>query len=188
MVYVATNRLNQKRYIGQTAKTLESRRATHEKNARGGRRSRFYSALRKYGSAVFEWNVLVSGTTKESDNYWERMYIAVLRTTLSEFGYNMSTGGDGMSNPSAETRCRMSESHKGHTQNRGRKFSGEIRERMIARLQGTIGHLGCKHSLETKAKMRAAKLGKKRGSPTPETISKMKSAALAREARKRLSS
>jgi hypothetical protein len=48
---------------------------------------------------------------------------------------NLTEGGEGMSNPSAETRRRMSEAHKGQRH-----------------------RLGCKHSAETKQKMAASQM------------------------------
>lgn len=162
MIYCATNTHTFKSYIGQTSKHLDCRRLQHEKNARGGRQSRFYSALRKYGPGAFVWSVLVarSGSRKESDTY-ERFLIKLFQTQDVRYGYNMAAGGEGMSNPTDETRRRMSEAHKGKTApNKGKKFTGEIREKMITRLRGCTGHLGCLHSPEAKAKMSAVKLGK----------------------------
>ncbi len=177
MVYLATNSRNGKRYIGQTSKTLDQRRKNHEKNARGGRRSRFYSALRKHGADAFQWRVLDPTRNKAESDAMEIFCIRFYETRNPSYGYNLTAGGEGMSNPSDETRRRMSDAHKGHTQNRGRRFSGQIRENMIARLQGSTGNLGHHHSPEAKAKMRAAKLGKQH---TPEHIERIRQSLLAR--------
>jgi group I intron endonuclease len=189
MIYLATNSYTFKSYVGQTSKLLEQRRLQHEKNARGGRRSRFYSALRKYGAAAFTWRVLVSqsGDRKTTDAY-ERFLIALFNTQDPSCGYNLTAGGEGMAKPSDETRRRMSDSHKGHTQNRGRRFSEQIREKMVARLRGYTGHLGHFHSPEAKAKMRVAHLGKHTEPKSLETRAKMSRAAFAREAAKRANS
>lgn len=175
MVYVATNSINGKRYIGQTSKTLEQRRRTHERNARSGRLSRFYSALRKYGPVVFNWCVLSIAMKPETDAL-EKAYIQFYGTRNPLFGYNLSAGGEGMSNPSAETLRRMSESHKGQSHNRGLKRSAAVCQAMRERMLGTAYHLGHTHSPETKEKMRLAKLGKKRGPVSDATRAKMSAA------------
>jgi group I intron endonuclease len=184
MIYMATNSVNFKNYIGQTAKTLAQRRWRHERNARVGKRSRFYSAMRKYGTDVFGWRVLISdsGDRKTTDDY-ERFFIRLFSTQDPECGYNLTSGGEGMSNPSDETRQRMSESHKGQRTSVGRKHSAaalakmsashrgkhpsvEHRAKISAALAGRPGRitfLGKKHSEETRAKMSASAYARYRG-------------------------
>jgi group I intron endonuclease len=186
MIYRATNTHTFKNYIGQTSKSLDCRRMQHEKNAREGRQSRFYSALRKYGSGAFVWSVFVSqsGSRKETDDY-ERFLIRLFQTQDIRYGYNMAAGGEGMSNPTDETRRRMSESHKGKVApNKGRKFTGMVREKMIARLQGCTGNLGHPHSVAAKAKMRLSHLGKNTGKRSASVRAKMSQQAQAREKRR----
>lgn len=181
MIYLAINTSTFKNYIGQTSKTLDVRRLQHEKNARGGRKSRFYSALRKYGVSCFQWWVLISDSgDRASTDAYERFLISLFSANDPRYGYNLTAGGDGMSNPSEETRRRMIESHKGQTHNRGRKFTGEIREKMIARLHESTRNLGHHHSISTKAKMRAAKLGKPQ---CPEHTEKIRTTMLARSSK-----
>jgi group I intron endonuclease len=182
MVYLVTNTATFKNYVGQTGKTLEERRRQHEKNARGGRLSRFYSALRKYGAASFQWRVLIAGThTKKETDAYEKFFISLFSANDVHCGYNLTAGGEGLINPSKETREKMSLSHKGKTHNKGRKFTGEIREQMIRRLRGHTGNLGHHHSQNAKDKMRAAHLGKNTGKRSFETREKMRIAACARE-------
>jgi predicted GIY-YIG superfamily endonuclease len=60
-VYLATNKLNGKRYIGVTGKGMGERRSQHEANARRGREGKLYDDLRKYGPRGFVWTVLCAG-------------------------------------------------------------------------------------------------------------------------------
>jgi group I intron endonuclease len=174
MIYMATNSVNFKNYIGQTSHTLAQRRGRHESNARCGKRSRFYSALRKYGPAGFTWRVLItdSGNRKTTDAY-ERFLIVLFSAQDIHWGYNLTSGGEGMSSPSDETRRRMSESHKGiypsdetkqkiKTARRGQRptlgyhTSEETKQKLSAALSGRPGRitfLGRKHSTEARAKM-----------------------------------
>lgn len=121
---------------------------------------------------------------------------------------NMTGGGDGMKNPSLETRKKISESQKirfqnpderkkASNRNKGRITSEETKRKL------SISSLGRNHTLETKEKMRIlAKIrgvsqatrdaqkafvtGRKRAPFTAETLKKMSDAARAREHRKRL--
>ena len=181
MIYLATNSANGKRYVGQTGKPLECRRAAHEKNARSGRLSRFYSALRKHGAAAFTWWVLDSVADKIGMDQREICLIAQFQSNDPQFGYNLTAGGDGMANPSDETRRKMSESHKGQSHNRGLKRSEAVCQAMRERMMGTAYHRGYKHSPEAKAKMRAAKLGKKIGSRSAAVKATMRKSARLRE-------
>lgn len=54
IVYLATNTLNGKRYIGATKGTLKERRRRHRWEAKNRPYCRvFHAALRKYGEAAF---------------------------------------------------------------------------------------------------------------------------------------
>jgi len=65
VVYMATNLVNGKRYIGVTNKGMDGRRRSHLSKVRNGERGcpRFYDAIRKYGDKSFIWEVLVSCET-----------------------------------------------------------------------------------------------------------------------------
>jgi hypothetical protein len=62
VVYVATNKVNGKRYIGVTGQGLPARKARHVNQAHQGsvRCPRLYAAIRKYGESAFEWKVVAS--------------------------------------------------------------------------------------------------------------------------------
>jgi group I intron endonuclease len=174
-VYLITNKVNGKKYVGQTTKSVLKRFAQHLKGIGGA--ERLSRAVKKYGASSFSVVVLGVATSRE-DLDSKEMYWVEVHQTRSPGGYNLTGGGKGTTSPSDETRFRqrmaklgkpLSEEHRknaaeatraryrredeeGHT----RKRSIETRERMRE------SHLGLTQSDETKEK-RAAKLrGKKR--------------------------
>ena len=60
IIYKVQNNVNQKVYIGKTAKTLNERKKTHLKNVRMGIKTHFYDSIRKYGEESFTWCELLS--------------------------------------------------------------------------------------------------------------------------------
>lgn len=91
-IYMYTNRLDGKRYIGKST-DIEARRQKHLRNAKDGRESYFYNALRKYGLKQFDFEVLEE-CSEEELNEREKHYID-LYNTLYPNGYNLTPGGDG---------------------------------------------------------------------------------------------
>jgi len=53
IVYLITNQINGKVYVGQTIRPLEFRYAQHKSEARRGRRYALYNAIQKYGLQNF---------------------------------------------------------------------------------------------------------------------------------------
>jgi len=93
-VYLVTNRINGRQYVGKTRNSLSIRRCSHEKSAKNGIGSYFHNAIRRYGSDVFDWEVLLEESTNRLLSRWERYYIKQLRTKAPD-GYNLTDGGDG---------------------------------------------------------------------------------------------
>lgn len=90
IVYIATNRLNGKRYIGITDKSLVERMARHFSQSKGNRKARFAAAIRKYGARVFDWCEICRTDTFDQAKIKEIELIALLRPE-----YNATSGGDG---------------------------------------------------------------------------------------------
>ena len=85
MIYIITNKLNNKRYIGKTAKTIEERWYQHCKNAEYGVDTYLYRAIRKYGSENFSVEFLCDGLDEEE----------VIQIEQLQPEYNMTKGGTG---------------------------------------------------------------------------------------------
>jgi group I intron endonuclease len=96
IIYRVTNLVNDKVYIGQTRRSLSSRKSGHTHYANNGSTQYFHSALRKYGFDNFIWDVIDdTANSLEELNSLEALYIAEYNTFVdSGCGYNMTTGGD----------------------------------------------------------------------------------------------
>jgi len=166
VVYMATNAVNGKVYIGRTVGLLGYRIGKH-KHSSNKSGFYFYRAIRKYGWDVFEWEVLEQCDTEEELNDLEYHYIQQYR----RFGkgvYNMTDGGDGMSGFvfSEESKQKMSKAHKGvfpseetrkklSDSQKGRVFSEESKQKMSISQKGKV------LSEETKKKLSDSKRGEK---------------------------
>lgn len=108
-------------------------------------------------------------TEKEALNY-ERVLISALREQYPDTLCNLTDGGDGVYNPSEETRAKqraaklgrtLSEEHKQKigASGKNRIVTEETRNKIAAKLQGNTNGAG-KRSLETCRNISAGKLGK----------------------------
>lgn len=92
IIYMATNTVNGKRYIGATRKGIEVRSQRHFKDARRKGRTRdcprFYEAIRKYGDDAFKWSVIATLSTAEEMFKEEERLIALMTPE-----YNIASGG-----------------------------------------------------------------------------------------------
>jgi group I intron endonuclease len=95
-IYCHTNKVNGKRYIGQTVDTMEGRWSEHISAARQGRGARIFgAAIRKYGIESFDHEILevVEGSQKDADDA-EARWIKNLGSRSPD-GYNLAAGGGG---------------------------------------------------------------------------------------------
>jgi len=144
-VYVHTNLLNGKKYIGITSQSVERR----WQNGNGYKNTVFANAIRKYGWDGFTHDVLETGLSEEDAKSMEIRLIKEYDTMDRNLGYNRTAGGDGAVGlvHTEETRLKMSESHTGTT------HSEETKRKMSESALGNTRWLGKKHSDETKKKM-----------------------------------
>ena len=88
-VYVHTNRVNGKKYVGMTKNVKQ--RWRHRGKAYDGC-PYFHRAIQKYGWDNFDHEILMDGLTIEEACHMERYYIRELNT-MGEGGYNLAEGG-----------------------------------------------------------------------------------------------
>lgn len=178
-VYCHTNKENGKKYFGITKLMPERRWAKGE----GYRSSRhFYFAIQKFGWDGFEHAILYEGLTKDEACQKEKELIEAFKTTESEFGYNLSTGGESGAagvrpspetiekrvsklrgrTVSEETRRKMSEAAKGRT------FSEKTRKKMSEAAKGR------EITPEQRARLSQANKGKRLSEETKRKQSKAK--------------
>lgn len=117
IIYMHTNKLNGKFYIGQTCQSLEKRAGSNGESYRGC--DRFYQAIKEYGWNNFEHTVLFSGLSSDEANALEELLITSVRSYDPSIGYNIAMGGSGMTSERSkalwakpEYRARISEANK----------------------------------------------------------------------------
>ena len=93
-IYCHTNKINNKKYIGQTKQTPKKRWGKNGyEYIKKQPNSHFSSAILKYGWDNFTHNILYSNLTKEEANLKEQELIAFYNTQDPKYGYNLTAGG-----------------------------------------------------------------------------------------------
>jgi group I intron endonuclease len=95
LIYLITNKVTNKKYVGLTVQTLERRWKNHIEQANANHiksDESLHSAIREYGESVFHIEVIDKGTTKRDLESKERKWIEELNS-LVPHGYNISKGG-----------------------------------------------------------------------------------------------
>ena len=90
-VYVWTNAVNGKKYVGTTGMAMEKRAGVNGYYYKGS--PRFYSAIQKYGFDNFSYEILADNLTKEQAAEIEKQYIQEFDTMNPAVGYNLQEGG-----------------------------------------------------------------------------------------------
>lgn len=188
VVYCARNRVNGKRYIGQTVYTLEHRkrshihRAIHSKNPYNGL---FMNALRKYGPDNFEWTIIFEDVPDDQLDLFEIDAIAVYNT-IAPNGYNLSIGGSvGRVSESAKENNRKSKiGHVVSDETRAKmSVSGKNRPPMSPETRRKIGEATIRNGIKP-----PSSLGKSPSENTRKKISEtLKGHSVSEETRRKLS-
>ena len=98
-IYCITNKINGKKYIGQTTTTIQQRMSQHFSKTKQSHCKALYGAIQKYGKDNFiieELDKVCSKTKEiliETLNEMEIDYIKKFHSLTSEHGYNISEGG-----------------------------------------------------------------------------------------------
>ena len=106
IVYLATNTINNKVYVGQTTMSLNQRISCHRINKRC---RLFHRAIKKYGMDVFQWTTLEECVSKEDIDQKEMYWVEKLNANNNLFGYNLKSGGVGNGKHSEETKKLLSD-------------------------------------------------------------------------------
>lgn len=142
-IYVITNSVDGKQYVGQTTSDLAKYWKGIVYGALNGKRverPKLTYAIRKHGPDSFGIEPIVSTRSKEYANQYEIETIARLNTR--EIGYNICIGGEGAAGHSVTEQGKRAVAE----QNRRRVHSAETRKRL------SDSHLGKKQSAEWVAK------------------------------------
>ena len=174
-VYLITNRINGKRYVGVTCRGYIVRFQEHLHEAISGSTSILHSAIRKYGSENFDVILLETNIPDDLIEAKEQYYIKLYNTFYtSGIGYNMTIGGGGMCGykHTEESKSKISKSLQGHvfpeSRNQkvkeamiGREYKQEWRDALSASRKGRFkgednAFFGKHHSYESKLKVSIA--------------------------------
>jgi len=142
-IYLVTNMLNGKQYVGQTI----------TKHSRHGHGHALRDAYKKYGFKNFKYEVLTSNVTEQTLDVLEKFWIKVF-DTLAPNGYNLESGGrwgkyvfhaPQLGKPhSEETKAKMSASQKAHWASyevhpcKGRKHTEEWKKSASERMKKQV--------------------------------------------------
>ena len=142
-IYLITNTINNKQYVGQTKRAdVEERWRQHRSNKTVG--PYLKSAYEKYGYDNFKYQIICICFDEDCDKY-EEEYIKKFNT-LSPSGYNLKGGGH-FSKHHPDTMIKMKESLK-------KVWTEEKRKEMSERLKGeNAPRYGMKIKDETREKL-----------------------------------
>lgn len=134
-IYLITNLVNGKVYVGKTSKSLDKRLRKHKEAANSGRKTRLYASMRKHGSHNFVISQIAETEEEDEANRLECLWIFLMYAKETTHGYNMTDGGDGRIGikDSPETR-QLKKSVAA-----GRTFSLKAQERRIEVLHEKTG-------------------------------------------------
>lgn len=169
-VYRITNSVNGKCYIGQTINTAERRWKQHLVN-RISSTPVLKAAIAKYGAESFSIETLVEAHSQAALDTLEILCIKKYNTQVPN-GYNISPGGSGAGAMADSTKEKLrvstgklwedSEYIANHGAGMKRYWSDPKHREECSEARKGSGNsfYGKKHSDETRAKLRAAKIGK----------------------------
>jgi group I intron endonuclease len=180
IAYRATNAVNGSTYIGVTKQGLARRTKQHRYYASRGGGFVFHAAIRKYGFENFTFEQIGSF----ADDYQLALIFEQEAIAKWKPEYNVSLGGEGRTGPMSEAHKQaLSRANKG--QGLGRKgppLSEAHKQRLREVNRGSKNFLGMHHTDASKAKLRAAHVGRvypeRRGVTRDPAIGEKISAAL----------
>ncbi len=186
IVYLVKNKINGKRYVGMTTRSVEERWKEHvqDRNSKAQRNKALSRAIRKYGETSFEISVIgVCRTGRKQDLSWLETFCIATAGTKGASGYNMTDGGEGTRGKKVSektkakiraarskqvivgTPCSEERAERIGNANRGKKRSAKVRKSKSRAMLGkpqpwNKGKKRSKESCERMRKSRYNYLGK----------------------------
>jgi group I intron endonuclease len=163
------NRISGKKYVGITSWSVARRWRCHCKSALKKQRTPFAKAIASYGRLAFIVSHVASARTWEAICEVEKIIIKQEHSLVSQYGYNVSTGGDGAYGCATPWAAGTHERRVAAL--RGVKRSPQTCARM------SVVATGRKFSAETKLKMSLQRRGKKHKPMQPQALENIRQAA-----------
>ena len=179
-VYIHTNKINGKMYVGQT---IHGNRPQKRWDNGNGyiHCPYFFKAIAKYGWDNFEHEIIANNLTADEADNFERLLIAKIDTMNPDRGYNLEPGGIKNKTLSESTKKKISESHMGDKNPMygvrligekngmyGKHLSDETKNKISEAISGAKnGNYGKKLSDEHKQKISQSRIGKYAGKNSP---------------------
>ena len=128
-LYMHTNKINNKKYIGITKRKPKVRWANGKSYKPT---SKFGKAIAKYGWDNFEHDIIATYENYLDAEHAEELYINKYKTRQEEYGYNMAYGGatNKGSKFNEETKKKMSDAKRGNTYFKGKHQTLEIKKKL----------------------------------------------------------
>ena len=99
-VYIHTNKINNKKYVGITSQSINTR----WKNGQGYKdNDRFFDDIKEYGWEQFEHEIVATNLLKIDAEILEAELIEKYNSDNEEFGYNVSSGNKHISDLDDDT-------------------------------------------------------------------------------------
>lgn len=120
-IYLVTNKINDKKYVGQTKNTTLFRWKQHIQSAKTGKYSNALdNAIRKYGADAFEVKRILKSIPESDLDRLECIWIKKFNSQRPA-GYNITFGGGGVRGfrHSQATKAKLSKQNKGKRLNHG---------------------------------------------------------------------
>lgn len=128
-IYLITNKLNGKKYVGKTSRGYKKRFYEHCNGVEFGTYSYISNAIRKYGKENFEVE-LIKQVPESEWKYWETYYIKKFQTLYTQNGYNITKGGD--DNPMNDPEIRKKHLNAVRNPERLKRVSEKLKGRVIS--------------------------------------------------------
>lgn len=183
-IYLITNEVTGKYYVGQTACSVEKRFRDHVSSAKSEKvksSPKLKRSMRHHGVESFSIQELAIATSNEQGDVLETLWISLLDARNPEVGYNLSTGGNSTRGIkwSYESKAAHSLRMLGNKHGAGVVCSKEKKDKIREAL--------IKHpvSISTREKISQSLTGRPGRKHTEEAKIKISEAAKIREAAKR---
>lgn len=134
-IYIATNLINGKQYVGQTVRKLNER-----KNGHYYKGYCLHHSIKKYGIENFKW---IYFSCPEKDLDWTETLLIKNLNSLTPNGYNLTTGGNKDKHLTEETKQKIKEKRI------GQHPSEVTKELWSQQRKGKNHHMFGKHQKET---------------------------------------